>query len=203
MGEYVTTRSGDNVKLGTCEHLMYVRKDEVESEAKVNRAAREYLDPTCNWIYRFPWPQEDGQPIEAANGREPFDYGNFIFTCEDLEIDHQEICQHVSANHSYGLNVMIPCPAGKDFDLKRSHGQIFHPFRIIGERVKPGQCYTVFACGYCDQWFSLGGDEGDAEALNKIKAAILACEQQEDRDKPDTWHKKVASRIKARTQEGT
>ena len=196
MGEYLETTNGDNIKLGTCEHLMYVRKSQVEREAVFTPAARQYLDPACNWIYRFPWPQEDGQPIEAANGREPFDYGHFVFTCEDLEVEHQEIATHVSANHSYGLNVMIPCPAGKGFDLKRSHGATFHPFKIIGERVKPGQHYTVFACGYCDQWFSLGEDE--AGELDKIKAAILACEQQEDRDKPDTWHKKVVARLKAR-----
>lgn len=186
MGEYVTTNSGGKVKLGTCEHLMYVRKDEVESEAKINRAARDYVDPKCNWIYRFPWPQEDGQLIECSGEREPFDYGHFVFTCDDLEIEHQEIAKHVSANNSYRLNVMIPCPAGKDFDLKRSYGQAFHPFRIIGERVKPGQCYTVFACGYCDQWFSLGVDEEDGQALEKIKAAILACEPQEERDTPAT-----------------
>lgn len=201
MGEYITTHSGDRVKLGTCEHLMYVRKDEVESEAKVNMAIREYLDPACNWIYRFPWPQEDGQLVECAGGRDPFGYGNFVFTCDDLEIEHQDIVPHikVSGTHAYQVNVWIPCPASKGFNFKTSVGGPSHPFKIIGERVKPGQCYTVFACGYCDQWFSLGDDEGDPEALDKIKAAILACEQREDRDKPDTWHKKVTARIKART----
>jgi hypothetical protein len=194
MGEYITTNNGNKIKLGTCEHLMYVRKDEVESEALVNSAIREYLDPKCSWIYRFPWPQEDGQMIACAGEREPFDYGHFVFACDDLEVEHQEIAKHVSAGHSYGLNVMIPCPAGKDFNLKRSLGDTFHPFRIIGERVKPGQYYTVFACGYCDQWFSLEEEEG----IEKIRQAILACEPREERDKPDTWYKKVVARLRAR-----
>lgn len=196
MGEYIKTSSGGNVKLGTCEHLMYVRLDELEQEARENQSAREYLDQSCNWIYRFPWPQEDGQSIDQADEREPFDYGQFIFACDDVEVEHQEIATHISANHSYGLNVMIPCPAGKDFDLKRNHGATFHPFKIIGERVRPGQLYTVFACGYCDQWFSLGPDEG--ASLEKIKAAVLAHELREDRDKPDTWHKKVTARLRLR-----
>jgi hypothetical protein len=37
------------------------------------------------------------------------------------------------------------------------------------------------------------------ESMDKIKAAILAHENQEDKDKPDTWHKKVVSRLRLRT----
>jgi len=193
MGEYLTTSQGNDVKLGTCEHLMYIRKDEVEAEAAHNQEAAKYLNPECNWIYRFPWPQEDGQDLNQVAFceplREPFDYGNFVFTC-DVEIDHQEIRHHISAMHSYGVNVMAPCPAGVN---KKSS---FQPIKIIGERVRPGQYYTVFACGYCDQWFSLDAEEGGA--LEKIKLAIMECEQPHGKADPDSWHKKVCARLKAR-----
>ena len=60
MGEYFNGH-----KLGTCDHLMYVTRDELEYFREEygmqrNQSAgslpfiKDYLDLNCGWIYRFP-----------------------------------------------------------------------------------------------------------------------------------------------------
>jgi hypothetical protein len=181
MGEYYK-----NIKLGTMDDFRYVRLDEMQAEAEKTSELDCYLnDPTP--MYRFPFPDEDGQSIEVANQRER--ERHFVFAQPDgMEISHQEKCVHVSANGGgWGVNVFIPCPAeAHKHGIKTSPVNTV-PLEIVGERRDPatGKLRTIFSCSWCENWFSL-----DQESVELIRQTIIKYNSGE-------WYHQIASRLHA------
>lgn len=147
MGEYYTDpTTGEQYKLGTCETLYYVRRDEIKDIPEL----RDYLRPTV-FFYRFPWPDEDGQDLSHSHSRD-YEKTNSVNVPELGDIPHSVRCTRPRF-----------CPDCAN-DPAMDARDIGNPVRIVAEKYDhEGRPYTVFACGYCDQWFSC--DEEEAEMI--------------------------------------
>jgi hypothetical protein len=178
----------NGVKLGTCEHLMYVRYDEIIKGARTTYGTNksignlerleDYADPKGRWIYRFPKPKEDGQSWTMAVYRNPYDYIKFTVP-DDFEMPHKNIIQINIKEYVFNLN---GCPLSLGLSPINNHGKI--PVNIVGERiVKDAELYTIFSCGLCDKWFSCPEEEieifrkelisqGMPEVANRIKTRL-------------------------------
>lgn len=91
MGEYATRKSdGQNVKIGTCENMYYLRADQVE----LIRPESGNVSPLRDWKeirFRFPWPDEDSV---APGDFEGFDR-KMLLTELDVpaDLDHENGCK--------------------------------------------------------------------------------------------------------------
>lgn len=178
--------------IGTCENLYYVRRDEMEREALLNPQAKRFLDPVFN--YRFPWPDEDGQEYWDGGQRDPF--RALCFDLPELVYKHDQVHAEVNVedDNRFSVEIILPCPAGKDYPLKHSRKSSSgnHPVKIIAEKYdKKGRPYTVFACGYCKKRFFVDTDE---LAIIREKLRRLA---QYQTGSWKEWYIKVADRIHA------
>lgn len=105
MGEYAVRKSdGENVKIGTCEDMYYLRYD----QRKLVKATRGNVDPVADvreLRFRFPWPDEDGTKPGSFDG----DFQRSIPVPGFVpygEADHGTI--QFSARPGY--LVSLPCP---------------------------------------------------------------------------------------------
>ena len=155
MGQYY---KGD--KIGTCELMYYITLKEAEQLAKKGQKDddgiyfADYLkDNTTKW--RFPFPCEDNKNGSFDfNNRQPFK-PDFLLFADSLVVDveHTEKCFSCSVDGVYNVNIFVPCPFSKDFDIKTSMG--FNKREVIllpkFEAYRQGERKTIFACGYCGE----------------------------------------------------
>jgi len=184
MGEY-----WNGIKLGTCESLYYVRREEIEKEILKNPSAinksegnltqlQNYLNLDYRFMYRFPFADEDNQTINYSNSR---DYNRkLIFKApSDLGLHKDDICQiHIGSGWGgeplkESICVNLPCCPYHNEAMKkglRLCSPTFAEFTIIGERYtkENPQGYTLFSCLTCGSWFSL-----DADGIEDIKVYLL------------------------------
>jgi len=178
MGEYITV-DGEEIKAGTCEEMLYVRRDEMEQWVRDGRAAAipgnappaTLVAVADRLFWRFPWPWEDEHDVFAIREREPFTTGG---TCGDfeppdgIEIPHARITAHFQwKGGGGGVNVYVPCPATLKYaqgplgERKRGSGVELcskaSP-RIQVRSVGKGGA-TLFACSYCEVLFYLDAAE--------------------------------------------
>lgn len=122
MGEYASI-DGHEVKLGTCESMYYVRRDEVAlwaasgrfKELPGNAGAEDYLRAPLHW--RFPFPHEDGQKPGDA-GFENRRYTDCVtLDAGGLVLDHSRVAVRVPVSGGWETGVSIPCP----FELGNVH----------------------------------------------------------------------------------
>ncbi len=164
MGEYATRVDADGktehvLKIGTCEMMYYVRRDELEAGKAQDAGRGTNVQAVLDWdkvTYRFPWPDEDGGYIGGASldKREPF--RTVVLHDAGLDIDHQEMTQSVhprGQQYAYNVNVRIPCPRSKSL----SHAP--DVLQIVGDRYKDGKRRTVLRCGYCEAEFPVSAAE--------------------------------------------
>jgi len=165
MGEYFKSGAKE-VKLGTCEHLMYVRRDELERATKERDIANEadgnlpkmsdYLKLEHNFIYRFPRASEDGQTWNQADGRQPFDYIEIDVNINDVDIPHNSFMQ----TQINGITFNLPfCPLSDkatELDVRPINYYNRAKIQIVGERYNPNNPngYTLFKCAFCNMWFA-------------------------------------------------
>lgn len=99
MGEYATYQ-GQNVKIGTCEDLYYLRADQA---TQITPSPMEHADV---YRFRFPWPDEDSN--------RPGTYGDHDRSLTlwgvsaPAEVDHGK----VQFSHRNGYLCSLPCPEG-------------------------------------------------------------------------------------------
>ncbi len=156
MGEYIKYKDED-VKLGTCESLYYVRLDQLK-EARLlmekkpgNLDVSGYLDPKNSFRYRFPFPEEDNVEIGDFG---PYDKGLVIALHPDdwslADFDHTHMwhsCQ--PATGGYNVNVSFPCPQDAKIN-KCQHSPItWHIIAIKQQKQIDGEVWTVIGCPYC------------------------------------------------------
>ena len=163
MGEY-TKINGEQVKLGTCENLYYMRFEQLKQLDAEARA--EYGDESQGYRYRFPFPEEDTRQLgnyEDHNKMRIYNVTSKPELCADM--DHNTICSsHSAPGGGYNINIINDCPMSKEFKGKSSP----RDWRIIGicqQKQVNGELWTVVECPYC----------GAKSRLDK-EAALELCE---------------------------
>lgn len=196
MGEYFKDH-----KLGTCDHLMYITREEVQHFAMDagNGELAQYLRLDYEFLYRFPRKNDQARTLDDIDRREPFDYIR-IEVC-GLDVLHKEFAQVKMTfgncdTKVYNLNF---CPANPaHFDIAKPtqlvgwnppNGQIRQTIEIIGNRYTENrpEGYTLFRCPVCDQWFSCDQREIDdfirpvmIERGLEYEASFLKADRAED-----------------------
>ena len=192
MGEYF-----NGTKLGTCTHLMYISREEMEELAGDGGEVRNRMSNNCDhnsleswlrlkpgFLYRFPRHNEHARTLKQIEGREPFDYIR-------LEIHNEFEALHKDFSQIQITGNWLRVPETYNFKfclLDRKHYDMAHPIKyggwskppqevaptiieIVGNRYTEEQPdgYTIFQCPCCEQRFSC-----DAEEIEKyIKPAMI------------------------------
>lgn len=166
MGEYFKGH-----KLGTCTHLMYITREEVERFAGEDGGLKPYLSLSAGFIYRFPREHDRAYMLSKIDEREPFDYLK-VWVPRDFELLHNDFAQvHLSNVGGGEVVVNMPfCPLSKEAaDAGLRPINYWPEVQIIGNRYdeEHPDGYTTFACPFCGQWFYCDEDECDVirEAL--------------------------------------
>lgn len=160
MGEYAS-RGADRIKLGTCEDLMYVTREDVEALSDQGwqgdggmKTLRKYLD--CKAV-RFALPRlyDVAGDVSTIGNRKPdFEHRYAIQIDADVvemlrDVDHSDICLNQA-----GTNFFIPCPMGSKPNPVRNSG--VHA-RIDLVAIGGGNGRAVYQCPYCRSKFNLAG----------------------------------------------
>lgn len=209
MGEYARYE-GQNVKIGTCEDMYYLRWDQAH---KVQPLASS-VDPAGQHAgqlrFRFPFPDEDG--IEPGDFRN-FDRGvrvDGVRAPAELDGDHYTV-QFKADN---GYLVSLPCPeapADHGFTIHRNgYGGAVH---LVQQRWHEGRLVGVVGCGGCGMRWRLATLEDAepvatalrAEADRRCHVARMGGHYRNDDGTYDeeaiayqgAWHRKVADRLLA------
>ena len=166
MGQYFR---GD--KIGTCENMYYLTLREAQKMAALGLADDDGItfeemlkDNTTR--FRFAWPNEDNL---KGNFVEREQFKTFNLPCP-IEINHDEITVHSShKNKGHGINIWIPCPHSKEFNLKTSVGGAGEQFiNVIFQAIRDGVETTIFACSRCGNCQRFSSDE-----IKRIKNRAL------------------------------
>lgn len=168
MGEYYKGH-----KLGTCDHLMYITREEVEYFAGVDAdegvRLGSYLQP--GFTYRFPREHDRAVRLAHIDQREPFDYLK-VSVPRDFELLHRDFAQvHMTTVEGGKAVVNMPfCPLSPKAAEAGLRPINFWPeVQIIDQKytVEHPDGVTIFACPFCGQWFYCDEEECDVirEAL--------------------------------------
>jgi ribosomal protein L21E len=167
MGEYF-----QGVKIGTCEHLMYITRKEAEHYKMAN-----YLNLKHRYIYRF---DEHGKigTLTKINHREPYDFRKIkIVPTDKIEIPHRRFQSKVQTVYQeYPSTVNFPyCIHSKEaieagFHVLHSYGIELY---VIGERYDQDHPngYTIFSCTTCEEWFPM--TEQEIQAIEQLQSDVL------------------------------
>jgi hypothetical protein len=169
MGEYATYQ-GQQIKMGTCEDMLYLRADQlalVRPEWPV--VTTEILTAIR---FRFPFPDEDGTEPGA------FDDSDRGATLGGIDIPEEGVDHYGVQFHSHnqrGFRTSLPCPfsaEGKANGLK-FWGSVGGTVRIMQQRVWDGMLVTVLACAACGAKYRL-------PTLADAEPVIVACRSYAD-----------------------
>jgi hypothetical protein len=185
MGEYANTNDGRRIKVGTCEDLYYLRRDQLHTLSPEGQ--REYGRADI-YRTRFPFPDEDDLP---AGGFDDYGRGLLLpFTTAADDPWAQAPGQHDTLYHacnvrgSYNVNVALPCPAS---GLGASSPINGFPVEIIQQKaLASGEVALVLRCGWCHSAYRLGRDE-----------ALALCERLEAVNHSRDYWTEIARRIRA------
>lgn len=173
MGEYATFQ-GEEIKIGTCESMYYLRADQ--------KAAVSGYEFDGTERFRFPFPDED----DIAPGRfEDYERGVQIpgWTLPAHFREHGS----VQLSSQVGYLLSIPCPEqfgqpGFSVDMPdgvRVHRNGFHGHPVVRQqRYFDGRLVTVVACGACSGAWRL---ETKADAAPVAEAFLNEAEREEYR----------------------
>ena len=174
MGDYYKDH-----KLGTCTHLMYITREEVEYFSGRERLAGErgleqYLSLEAHFLYRFPRQHDRAVRLAHIDSREPFDYLK-VSVPRDFELLHSDFAQvHMSTVGGGNVVVNMPfCPLSKKAAEAGMRPINFWPeVQIIGQRYSEEypNGVTVFACPFCGQHFYC--DEAECDVIREALETI-------------------------------
>lgn len=200
MGEYVKY-NGQEVKIGTCEDMYYLRADQVHLVQHTEGNVHPVKDGEAGAIrFRFPWPSEDS--VQPGAFDEPFKKLGLRGLSVPEGVEHYKV-QFTAP----GYVLSLPCPESKEgqaFDVHRNgfSGSV----AISQQKWFEGRLITVCECGGCGAKYRL---ETWEQAKPIIEAVLkLGKERARDNnggritDKCDPWYQKVADRIAAGYKKG-
>lgn len=186
MGEYAIY-GGEQIKIGTCENLYYLRAD----QARHVRALQGNADPVSDAAelrFRFPWPDEDRIPPGAF---ESYDRSVAVPGLDELpglEIDHERV-QFTAP----GYVISLPCPESADGPPAGRNG-FAGRFHICQQRLVGNHLVLIMKCGGCGARFRL---PTMIEAEPIVKAIIAHAKHLSLRGDASGahWWAKIAERI--------
>lgn len=152
MGEYAKLiGSGEEVKIGTCEDMLYLRFDQRHQvwpqHGNVNPGSAEDLDVIR---FRFPWPDED--PVAPGAFENPF-RRLAVHVPSPPEVEHG-IVQFVASTEGY--NVCLPCPEGPNQieGLKVHRNGFAGPTFLVQQAVRNHRLVAIMEC-VCGRRYNL------------------------------------------------
>lgn len=181
MGEYAKYR-GQDIKIGTCESMYYLRADQRHLIAGYRFDGSER--------FRFPFPDEDN--LEPGNF-EDYDRGARVPGWRiPADFEDHGIVQFTAPQ---GYNLCIPCPEGVhgsepglgpiDVDGVKVHRYGWNGGPVVKQqREIDGEFVTVVACGACGAAWRL---PTKADAAPIAEAFLDEAERQEYRRDLDGW----------------
>ena len=166
MGEYFKEK-----KLGTCEHLMYVTRKEIENRVQQHpmekntdsgslKYLKDYLNLDFNFLYRYEF--EDELNKKWDEDRDPFKTIVFEVDSKKVEVPHRDFKQVTLDNgECYNVPFCFYSDKAKELGIKKVSSPDKIKIAIVGERYTKNnpQGYTVFKCACCNEMFSLSEDE--------------------------------------------
>ncbi len=158
MGEYAIYQ-GTEVKIGTCEDMLYLRADQA---AQVTAPERRHTDPMRHADevrFRFPFPDEDG--VAPGHFDDPFRSLALYGVEPPAVIEHGNI-QFTSNYPSPGLIVSLPCPESEKGKASAHAGGYRvqrngypGPVKIVQQRKLGDLLVLVAECGSCGDKYRL------------------------------------------------
>ena len=204
MGEYAQFK-GEQIKIGTCEDMYYIRFD----QRRLVQPVPHSLDPVAEaevLRFRFPLPSEDGT---APGHYTAMPEGLTIPGYTEAGGTHHPV--HFSGPNGYGLS--MPCPEGPEFVVAEGGRARIRPgagadglrvtlngsggrVQLVAHRYRPelGRLVPVLRCGGCGCLWRLE-DQSEVDALTvACRAEAARCGRQGDVSHVLFWHA-VADRI--------
>lgn len=208
-------------KAGTCEDWRYLYHEEALAWAPhdAGRGTNLKVALKAPLFFRFPWPGVSIYADEVSQGFFPGDMhkrelGDGVRTVPLDEatasallgeyLEHRALSLHAKRlGGGSGTNIFLPCPCSAAFATAGlafataglKHSGVYPSLSIVAQKYKAGEAYTVFACDYCQAWFSM-----DANGVDKLKAAVLSrMMSATETDANRVWWGKVMDQIKANT----
>jgi hypothetical protein len=181
MGEYAIRKSdGQEIKIGTCEDMYYLRADQREMVAKLPGSV-DVSNPDYGIRFRFPFPQEDGIEPGAFTDHA---YGVTVpgmITPKDVE--HSTV--QVSA-HNGQLFTSVPCPfGGEALPGLRWHGGMSDGWpKLVQQRQIHGQLWAVLECPGCGAKWRQDEEGGRKTAQHFLNAAEQMSKEADARQQP-------------------
>ena len=172
MGEYATY-AGEQVKLGTCEDMYYLRDDQ-------RQLIEGYDFASCleELRFRFPFPDEDSlEPGQFSDHNRGVRIPGWTLP-EDFN-GHGSI----QFKHEKGYLVSLPCPEGPDtIEGLTIHRNGWNGGPVVKQQKHVGdELVTVVACGTCDAAWRL--DLGNAAEV--VAAFVEEAGREENRPEWD------------------
>jgi hypothetical protein len=166
MGEFATVKAtGERVKIGTCEDMLYLRWDqrqEVSYEDGFDGTER----------FRFPWPDEDGTEPGAFD--DP-DRGFPLFGFEQpADLEHGSA--QFASTYRRGYLLSLPCPEGPNAPEGIARNGYGGPCSLIQQAWRGGRLVGIARCNGCGAAYRL--EDGYEEA------AAVALRSEADRGRP-------------------
>jgi len=147
MGEYATY-GGEQVKIGTCEDLYYLRHDQRFRVGKTSNSLNPCL--TEGLRFRFPFPDEDNvSPGEFEDYNRSLSLHGVIVPDD---VDHGKV--QFSAQPGY--LVSLPCPEAGESEHYQMHRNGFPGgVGICQQREHEGKLLLIAVCNGCGTKFNL------------------------------------------------
>lgn len=164
MGEYAKIKgTGERVKIGTCEDMLYLRADQARRVWAQPGNVDPVADADRGIRFRFPWPDED----DIAPGA--FDDPFRALVVPGLEVPEGVEHGLVQFSATPGYLVSLPCPEGpgilRDGDALRVHRNGFPgAVELVQQRYYEGRLVAVCQCRGCGRAYRLP-TLADAEPL--------------------------------------
>ncbi len=170
MGEYALNRKNEEVKIGTCENMYYLRYEQ-RYDVKPMPGNVDPVKQAHLLHFRLPFPDEDGTP--------PGEYADFS-RCQPLgEVKIDLEPGEIIINHKYGLQIKFPCYHGKQ--LPKAGGDFTvtsftaYPYMALvfikptPKGVKP--VIECLACGsmWLTDWREIWGAIPEGELKERLK----------------------------------
>ena len=147
MGEYALYQ-GEEVKIGTCEDMLYLRAD----QAHLVTPLPGNVDPVRDrdaLRFRFPFPDEDG--TEPGGFDNPF-RGRRLYGVKAPDgVDHG----NVQFKASNGYLISLPCPEGPDAPEGIHRNGYGGACELIQQRYWEGRLVAVCKCKGCGDIYRL------------------------------------------------
>lgn len=167
MGEYAKRQDGQEIKIGTCESMYYLR---YEDRDKVRKLPGN-LDPstTTNLFWRLPFPDEDniriGEYTEYNRGLRLFkkneDTGYYDSFSDSETVEHPGTMQ--CCNDS-GLLINVKCyhgerlPTGNDDFKAHWNGKSWF-YELVSIKNTPDGIFPVVHCRHCRSMWRYSWDD--------------------------------------------